>query len=104
MKGSELLKIAVKHIETKYSGYVVNVIAAGKNGTPDLIACINGQFFAFELKGDSDKVSKLQEEQLNRIALANGYGGYVYAISDIDNIINNKLIPKIKYKNIRISL
>ncbi len=98
MTGAKLSRLAIKHIEVKHCGYVVNTIVASKSGTADLIACIDGKFFAFEIKGDSDTEKPLQDAVLNRVANANGYGGYVYCIKDIDTIVQKLTRP---YKQIR---
>lgn len=103
MRGSKLSEAIIKHIETKHSGYVVNVVVASKSGTPDLLACIDGKFFAFEVKGKGDTKKELQSEKLNEIAKAGGYGGYVYSILDVDNIIKNLVRPSIP-TTIKVSL
>lgn len=101
MRGSKLSELAIQRIENTHSGYVINVIVAGKNGTADLIACIQGRFFAFEIKGDGDSRKRLQDEKLMQIARAGGYGGYVKSIADVDTIICNLLRPeKLVRKNI----
>lgn len=41
-------------------------------GTPDILACVCGIFFAIELKTDSGKLEKLQEHKLRLIAKAGG--------------------------------
>ncbi len=89
MRGSKLSKAVIKHIENEHSGYVINIIVAGKSGNPDLIACIHGQFFAFEIKGSGDTKKRLQDEKLIEIAKAGGFGGYVYSIDDVNDIIKN---------------
>lgn len=43
-----------------------------KRGDPDLIICIRGYFFAWELKVGSNKASPLQEHTLNLIMAAGG--------------------------------
>lgn len=104
MKGSILSMAAIKHIEQVHKGYVINVIAASKSGTADLIACIDGRFFAFEIKGEGDTVKRLQNEKLNLVAKAGGYGGYVYSIDDIDYLIDTLIRPQISSNNNKISL
>jgi hypothetical protein len=44
------------------------------SGTPDILACINGRFVAFELKKDhKSKITRLQEHNIKLIRDANGY-------------------------------
>lgn len=44
-----------------------------RRGTPDILACVNGKFFALELKVDS-RIDPLQEWNLQKIRKANGSG------------------------------
>ncbi len=104
MLGSKLSKAVIKHIENEHSGYVINIIVAGKNGNPDLIACIRGRFFAFEIKGKRDTKKRLQDEKLAQIAKAGGFGGYVYCIDDVDDIIKNLKRLQILTKKTEIKL
>lgn len=104
MIGAKLSAAATKHIETVHNGYVINVIVASKSGNADLIACIRGKFFAFEIKGKGDTEKRLQDEKLTKVTKAGGYGGYVYSLADIDDIVNNLRQPKMSPKTIKISL
>lgn len=48
-------------------------------GTPDILGCRNGKFFALELKADKEsKTSALQEFELSCIASNNGIALVVY--------------------------
>ena len=57
------------------------------SGIPDILACINGKFFAFELKVGSNKPTLLQAHVINKIRKAGGAAGVAYTIQDIKNII-----------------
>lgn len=87
MLGSKLSKKAIKHLETNYKAVVINLVATSKKGNPDLIACIKGKFYAFEIKGSTDTEKELQKQKLHNITIAGGFGGFVYCLEDIDNII-----------------
>lgn len=43
-----------------------------KAGIPDILACVNGQFLAIELKTDTGRLSKLQEYNLAKIRESGG--------------------------------
>lgn len=45
----------------------------GRNGVPDIIACIEGLFLAIECKAGSGKVTALQERELRLVEEANGF-------------------------------
>lgn len=47
-------------------------IKTGKSGTPDLMYCIDGVFFAIEVKSETGRPSDAQIEQMARIELAGG--------------------------------
>jgi hypothetical protein len=44
----------------------------GTAGVPDLICCIDGRFFAFEVKTAEGRLSKLQEKTIEKILRAGG--------------------------------
>ena len=44
----------------------------GTAGIPDIIACVDGRFVAFEVKTETGQLSKLQKVTLGRIREAGG--------------------------------
>ena len=59
----------------------------GTAGIPDIIACINGQFCAFEVKQPSGKLTRLQESTLGRIRAAGGVAGKVTSVEDVRKLL-----------------
>ena len=52
----------------------------GRSGVPDIVGCVNGEFFAVECKADSTKkLTALQQRELDNIAKA---GGSPFVICD----------------------
>lgn len=98
MLGAILSAKVINYVETKYSGYVVNIIASGKSGTPDLICCIKGIFVAFEIKGTSDTEKNLQSMKINKVIDAGGHAGYVRCLADVDRIVKSCKKVEIKSK------
>ena len=47
--------------------YCFKTMANNKSGVPDVIACIEGVFFAFEVKGSKGMISRLQQKHLQDI-------------------------------------
>ena len=88
MKGKQLQRKVIKYVEMAYGGYCVNVIKASKAGVPDLICCIDGIFHGFEVKGDGDRLTKLQEHNIRQINDWGGSAGVVRSLSDVDNIVS----------------
>jgi len=64
--------------------YYVKTIAANKNGTPDLLVCINGRFVALEVKQPGKLPTKLQQYQMKRIRNSKGV---TYVVDDADTAI-----------------
>ena len=59
--------------------WVVKIQQVSINGTPDILACVNGVFVALELKRAKDAyLSELQRYELMRIKAANGVGFVTY--------------------------
>ena len=73
MREQQLQSKIIKELE-KQGAWVVKVISANKRGTPDLIACLNGKFYAIEVKapGKLSTVSEIQKYQLKKITEAGG--------------------------------
>lgn len=57
----------------------VKIQQASINGTPDILGCLDGQFFALELKRDAKaRVSRLQDYILKEIERGGGISFLVY--------------------------
>ena len=59
----------------------------GTAGIPDIIACIGGRFYAFEVKTPSGKLTKLQEATLQRIRKAKGKACKVSSVEEVKTIL-----------------
>lgn len=59
----------------------------GTAGIPDIIACIDGAFYAFEVKVPGGKLTKLQEATIQRIIDAGGKAYKVTSAGDVKKII-----------------
>lgn len=53
-------------------------------GTPDIIACVNGQFVAVEVKAEKGKPSELQLHHIEEIKKSGGYATILYP-KDFEN-------------------
>lgn len=86
MTGAKLSQASIKVLEER--GYIVtNVIAAGKAGVSDLIACIHGRYTALEVKGEGDTLKPLQADKLNKTIKAGGIGVVVRSLADVHEAI-----------------
>lgn len=49
-----------------------------ENGTPDILACVNGYFIAIEVKAQDGKPTELQLAKIDAIRKAGGFAYVVY--------------------------
>ena len=59
----------------------------GTAGIPDIIACINGRFVAFEVKTETGKLTKLQEITIDKIRKAGGLAFHVTSAAQVAAIL-----------------
>ena len=55
----------------------------GTAGIPDIIACIDGRFFGFEVKTQTGRPTTLQEATIRRIKDAGGTALVVRSVDDV---------------------
>ena len=67
-----------------------------ENGTPDILACVNGYFLAIEVKAENGHPSELQLVKVNAIRKAGGFAYIVYPSgwNRLKDIIDGLLIDK----------
>lgn len=82
-----------KILEDEYGAYVINVTAASKAGTMDLLACIKGEFWGFEIKWKSDTPNQLQREKINKCLDAGGRAYFIRSPEQLRLVINQRLNP-----------
>lgn len=101
MNGAELTKKVIKRIE-QVGGKAVNLIAASKSGNADVIACINGRYCEFEIKGKGDTEKPHQALKLNAAIDAGGVAGFIHNLAELDKYIAyaqlNIKCPEVKVK------
>ena len=59
----------------------------GSAGIPDVICCLDGRFFAFEVKTAEGRVTKLQEQTIRRIKVAGGHAYVVRSVEDVTAVL-----------------
>lgn len=60
----------------------------GTAGIPDIIACVQGRFFAFEVKTAYGNVTPLQEATIRKILAAGGTAAVVRSVDEVRAILN----------------
>ena len=68
----------------------------GVAGIPDIVACINGRFVAFEVKTETGKLTKLQEITIQKIRDAKGQAFKVTSAAEVSAIL--KLMEVISHE------
>jgi Holliday junction resolvase len=83
----DIQKKIIKYLEMQ-DAFCFKVIAANKNGIPDIIACVDSVFYGIEVKKPGGRVSKIQEIQLSRIEAAGGVKLVAYSVDDVRKLFN----------------
>ena len=60
----------------------------GTAGIPDIIACIDGRFFAFEVKTPVGKATALQAATIRKILACGGMAVVVRSVDEVRAVIN----------------
>ena len=63
----------------------------GTAGIPDIIACIEGHFFGFEVKTDKGKPTVLQEATIRKILKSGGTAAVVRSVDEVRALIEGTL-------------
>ena len=63
----------------------------GTAGIPDIVACIDGKFYAFEVKTPVGKTTKLQEATIRKILACGGTAAVVRSVDEVRAVINGSL-------------
>ena len=63
----------------------------GTAGIPDIIACIDGHFFGFEVKAEKGKPTALQEAAIRKILKAGGTAAVVRSAGEVRALIEGTL-------------
>lgn len=62
----------------------------GTAGVPDIIACIGGRFYGFEVKTERGKPTALQEATLRKIQAAGGIAVVVRSVADVKAVLDGR--------------
>lgn len=63
----------------------------GTAGIPDIIACVDGRFYGFEVKTETGKPTKLQEATIRKILAAGGTALVVRSVAEVRSIIEGSV-------------
>ena len=85
MKESEIVKAILKYLKTLPDCFAWKEHGGmyGTAGIPDIIACIGGKFYGFEVKTEHGKPTALQEATIRKIQAAGGTAMVVRSVEDV---------------------
>ncbi len=89
MTEQQLQKKILDYIKS-IGGYARKVSNANRNGTPDIIACIEGKFYAFECKVERNIPTQLQIYNIDQIRKAGGVAQVVYSLGAVKEVLINE--------------
>lgn len=75
----------------KMGFYARKINSANFTGTPDIIACVHGYFFAFEVKKPGASATDLQLYNIREINKSLGVAAVVTSLNEVKNIIFNSI-------------
>ena len=89
MKESYIVKAVLKHLKSVPGCFCWKEHGGmyGTAGIPDIIACIGGRFFAFEVKTERGKPTELQEAILRKINAVGGIAAVVRSVADVKAVL-----------------
>ena len=61
----------------------------GTAGIPDIIACVDGRFFAFEVKAASGKATPLQQATIRKILAAGGTALVARSVDEVRDALRD---------------
>lgn len=90
MKEADIVKAIMKYLKTVPQCFAWKEHGGmyGTAGIPDIIACIDGRFFAFEVKTEIGKPTKLQEATIRKIRSAGGTAVVVRSVERVKAVLN----------------
>lgn len=93
MKESNIVKAIMKYLKAVPGCFCWKEHGGmyGTAGIPDIIACINGHFYGFEVKAENGKSTKLQEATIRKILAAGGTALVVRSVDEVRTVVNGSL-------------
>lgn len=85
MKENDIVKAILKYLKTVPHCFCWKEHGGmyGTAGIPDIIACIDGRFYGFEVKTESGKTTALQDATIRKILAC---GGNAYVVRSVDEV------------------
>ena len=96
MKENDIVKSILKYLKTVPHCFAWKEHGGmyGTAGIPDIIACIDGGFYAFEVKTDTGKTTALQDATIKKILSAGGTSMVVRSADEVRSIVEGGIPGK----------
>ena len=93
MKEAEIVKAIMRYLKLMPGCFCWKEHGGmyGTAGVPDIIACIDGHFYGFEVKTENGKPTKLQEATIRKIRASGGTALVVRSVDEVRTAINGSL-------------
>ncbi len=93
MKEADIVKAIMRYLKTVPGCFCWKEHGGmyGTAGIPDIIACIDGHFYGFEVKTENGRPTKLQEATIRKILAAGGTALVVRSADEVRTAINGSL-------------
>lgn len=93
MKESDIVRAILRYLKTVPDCFCWKEHGGmyGTAGIPDVIACIGGRFFAFEVKTATGKTTALQESVLRKIQKCGGQAVVVRSVEEVKAVLEEVL-------------
>nr|WP_307989850.1 VRR-NUC domain-containing protein [uncultured Niameybacter sp.] len=93
MKESDIVRAILKYLKTIPNCFAWKEHGGmyGTAGVPDIIACIGGRFYAFEVKTEKGKATALQEATIRKIQNAGGIAAIVRSVDEVRVLLQDSL-------------
>ena len=90
MKEADIVRAILKQLKTvpKCFSWIEHGGMYGTAGIPDIIACIGGKFYAFEVNTESGKTTALQDATIRKILACGGKAYVVRCVDEVRAILN----------------
>lgn len=91
MKESDIVRAILRYLKTVQNCFCWKEHGGmyGTAGVPDIIACINGRFYGFEVKTEDGKPTKLQLATIRKINDSGGVALVVRTVDEVKAVISN---------------
>ena len=92
MNETQFKQRVIDMIRTEYPGsWFKKISDRFQSGIPDILGCLNGFFFAIELKVPGKKADPLQAYELEKIQAAGGISAVCSSLDQVRNVLENLL-------------